>query len=382
MKEISVGELKVGMRFTRDVLVDGVNILVPRNEPLRERDLRNLKKWKVETVTTHGELIDEEAERERTSLVNLAFNDPNQQVVRELYQSIASQLENTFKRITVQDDSVTREEVDRVVDRIIKALDSRQTDLVHFIIYGIQGTGGPVQNAINACILSVLIGRNLELAKHRVLQLATAALLHDAGMLRIPEAITGKQGKLTDEERKQIMTHPVRSYRIVAKEMGYPEEIGLAALQHQERWDGKGYPRGLSGTNIVLPARIIAVVDAFEAMVSNRPYRNPVIGHTAIRGLLADNGRRFDPNILKAFVATMGIYPVGSVVLLNDARIGRVVDMNPGAPIKPKVKIMINAEGEPYRNDEGEVVNLSAQPGVHIARAIDPREIQSNGDGD
>lgn len=377
MNTIKVSDLKVGMRFTRDVLVDGVNILVPRNEAIRERDLRNLNKWKVESVTTHGELIDEEAERERTSLLNLAFNDPNQQVVRDLYQSIATQVENIFERIGEKDDSVDSLEVDRIVDRIIKALDSRKTDLVHFIIYGIQGTGGPVQNAINACILSVLIGRNLELAKHRVLQLATAALLHDVGMLRLPKEITGKQGSLTDDERKQIMTHPVRSYRIVAKEMSYPEEIGLAALQHQERWDGKGYPKQLSGTNIVLPARIIAVVDAFEAMVSNRPYRDPVIGHTAIRALLSDNGRRFDPNILKAFVRTMGIYPVGSVVLLNDARIGRVIDMNPGASVKPKVKIMINADGEPYRNDEGEVVDLSTQKTVFIARAVDPREVQS-----
>ena len=174
-----------------------------------------------------------------------------------------------------------------------------------------------------------------------------------------------------------MQAHPIYSYRIITKEMKFAEEIGVAALQHQERWDGQGYPRQLSGKNIAPMARIIAVVDAFEAMVSKRPYRNSMIGYTAMRTILSDNGRRFDPDILKVFIRTMGIYPIGSVVLLKDGRIGRVVDVNSSAPLRPLVKIMIDQNGREFQRDEGEVVNLAEQKDLFIARAVDPKDLAS-----
>jgi HD-GYP domain-containing protein (c-di-GMP phosphodiesterase class II) len=213
------------------------------------------------------------------------------------------------------------------------------------------------------------------MAKHRLIHLATAALLHDVGMLRLPEEILNKKGQLTQEEAQTVRTHPVHSYKIITRELRYPEEIGRAALQHQERWDGQGYPKMLSGENIILFARIIAVVDSFEAMVSKRPYRNSMIGYTAMRNILSDNGRRFDPQVLKVFIRTMGIYPVGSVVLLNDSSIGRVVEVNHSAPLKPKVKIMIDSQGREYRDDQGTVIDLVEEKKLFIAKAVDPKEL-------
>ena len=100
-----------------------------------------------------------------------------------------------------------------------------------------------------------------------------------------------------------------------------------------------------------------------------------MIGYAAMRAILSDNERRFDPDILKVFIRTMGIYPIGSIVLLNNSCIGRVVDVNSAYPLRPRVKIMIDQNGREFHRDEGDVVDLSAEQELFIARAVDPQEL-------
>jgi HD-GYP domain-containing protein (c-di-GMP phosphodiesterase class II) len=168
--------------------------------------------------------------------------------------------------------------------------------------------------------------------------------------------------------------HPVYSYKVITKEMKYPEDIGAIVLQHHERWDGHGYPQRLSAENISITARIVTVADAFDAMVSARPYRSPMIGYVAMKNILSDNSRRFDPQILKVFIKSMGIYPIGSIVLLNDSSIGRVVSTHPEAPLRPKLQIIIDRHGKEYPRN-GKVVDLSEVKSLFIARAVDPNDL-------
>jgi len=213
------------------------------------------------------------------------------------------------------------------------------------------------------------------MARHRILSLVTAGLLHDVGMMRVNPEIVNKQGKLTPEERRQIQTHPVHSYRIIPRELGFGEEVGLPALQHQERWDGAGYPRKLARDAIRLEARIITVADSFVAMVSNKPYRTSMIGYTAIRNLLSDNGTRFDPQVLKIFIQVLGIYPIGSIVLLSDSSVCRVVENKSAAPLKPRVKVIIDAEGHEFIEDDGPEVDLAQNKQLFIAKAVDANSL-------
>ncbi len=383
MKTLPVKDLRPGMQFDQPVYVDESNILVPERVPIKEKDIQRLQKWNIETVHTAGNEITSDSTRKKSgetaqsgSFFQQAFNTPEQQEVLKTYSQTAQKLRRVHQRIKQQED-LEANEIDRLIDTILQLLDSRRHEMIEFILYGFQGEAGYVENAINSAVLSSLIGINSGMAKHRLLHLATAGLLHDAGMLRLPDDVVNKSGKLTSEEVKQIKTHPIHSYKIITRELRYPEQVGLAALQHHERWDGTGYPRGLSGSSIIVPARIIAVVDSFEAMVSKRPYRNSMIGYTAIRAILSDNGRRFDPEILKIFIRTMGIYPIGSIVLLNDGQIGRVVRNNVDAPLKPQVKIMINDKGQEYHNDRGEIVDLFDNRKLFITRAVDPKELAS-----
>ena len=231
------------------------------------------------------------------------------------------------------------------------------------------------KSLVNSAILSALIALEMKMPNHKVLQIVTGALLHDVGMLRMPKEIVEKKGGLSEAELQRIQAHTLYTYKIVNKELLYPEEVGLIVLQHHERWDGEGYPRRLSGTAIDIGARIVSVADAFEAMVSKKPYRNSMMGYQAMKNLLSDNLRRFDPDVIKAFIQTMGIYPIGSIILLNNGALGRVVDVQASAPLRPTVRILADEFGNFFKNDSGDLLDLLIEKSLFIARAVDPKEI-------
>lgn len=374
MKVIKVSDLRAGLRFDKPVFIDEENLLVPEKVEIKQKDIDRLVKWGVETVSTDGRPMKELPSSNKNSFMREAFSTPEQQATIDAYSKLAAELQDVFERVTVQS-PVKAIEVDTIVDRLFKLLQHRKNEVIQLILYGLQGESGFVENALNCAVLAILVGQNLNMVQHKLLQLATAAMLHDVGMLRIPSAVRQKRGELTPEEMRKVQEHPTLSYRIISKEMRFAEEIGTAALQHQERWDGEGYPRRLSGTAITPQARIVAVCDAFEAMVSKRPYRKSMIGYGAMKAILSDNGRKFDPSILKVFLRTMGVYPIGSIVVLKDGRIGRVIEVSASSPLRPKVKIMISAEGREYQKDAGEVVDLAESSDLFIARAVDPKEL-------
>jgi hypothetical protein len=110
-------------------------------------------------------------------------------------------------------------------------------------------------------------------------------------------------------------------------------------------------------------------------MVSKKPYRNSMMGYQAMKNLLSDNLRRFDPDVIKAFIQTMGIYPIGSIILLNNGALGRVVDVQPSAPLRPAVRILIDEFGNVFKNDSGDLLDLLIEKSLFIARAVDTKEI-------
>ncbi|GHU05335.1 hypothetical protein FACS1894147_11410 [Spirochaetia bacterium] len=254
--------------------------------------------------------------------------------------------------------------VDNIARDLLRGLLAERDIMMGYILGGEVNDMDAAKNAVNTAILSALVAGELNCTPYRVLQIATGALLHDAGMLKIPQEIIAKKGGLSAEELRMMRSHPVHSYQIAVKELGYPGEVGEIVRQHHENWDGQGYPWGLSGADIDTGARIVAVADAFEAMVSRKPYRNPLAGNQAVKNLLADNSSRFDPEILRIFVRVIGIYPIGSAVLLNNGAKGLVIEARPGAPLRPKI-----------RGETGQIIDLFVEKGLFITRALDPKEL-------
>jgi len=148
--------------------------------------------------------------------------------------------------------------------------------------------------------MAARIGRVLALPQNVLEDLERAALLHDIGKIGIPLRILDKTGNLTKEEYDTVKEHPSIGARILSPIRAY-ESIIPAVEQHHERYDGRGYPRGAKGDAIHLMARIMAVADAFDAVVSDRPYRKGLARESAIKEIQEGAGRQFDPEIAEAF---------------------------------------------------------------------------------
>jgi len=149
------------------------------------------------------------------------------------------------------------------------------------------------------------VARKLQIDETDFYQLEVAALLHDIGKIGIPDTILKKDGRLTDEERTLMNKHPEYSWSILRLFPGL-DRASLYALHHHESYDGNGYPGGLRGEEIPIGSRIVAVIDAYDAMISNRCYRKGLSHEEGVRRLMAGSGSQFDPVVVQAFVEIAG----------------------------------------------------------------------------
>lgn len=429
LKKVYRNELSEGMRFSAPVFFDdGENMLVSKGTPIKERELKALDRWKIQYVLTAGNPLSSDQDldiddpSELDELEDLdEIEEPDsftgghphstatavaQPVVRSMpetpeidtleytseqilklpavlenhglyqeYSTLIEELDQVFTNIREQKEIKSRA-IDKIVNDLITLIQKDRSGILGFILGGDVREMVSAKCAVNTAILSVIIAEQLSLPRHRLFQVATGALLHDVGMLRIPDSIISKDGKLDDNEQQIMRSHTFYGYKFIVNELLYADEVGKAAVQHHERWDGEGYPARLAGPNIDIGGRIVSVADAFEAMVSPKAWRDSMVGYKAMKNLLSDNARRFDPDIIKAMIQSMGIYPVGSIVLMNNSVIARVVDTNRDAPLRPKIRVLIDEFARPYTQNEGELIDLTGNHTLFIARAIDPSEYQ------
>jgi len=170
--------------------------------------------------------------------------------------------------------------------------------MIRILEYHDPYTKGHSKNVAN---LASLLAEKLGLSDEMIKKTYWAALVHDIGKIVIPSSILNKEGKLTIEEFEVIKKHPVYGHDFLSTSDEL-KELGKYVLHHHERWDGKGYPAGLSREDIPLISRIISVVDAWDAMRSDRPYRKGLPEEIAKKELIEHSGVQFDPNIVKAFL--------------------------------------------------------------------------------
>lgn len=168
-------------------------------------------------------------------------------------------------------------------------------------------------HSLNVAILSAIIGRELGYGEGRLKDLTFSAFLHDAGKMQIPKEILYKKGKLTHQEMELVKTHSELGYNFLVHKLGLPYDIASPALEHHERWEGQGYPRGLKKTQISEFAQIVAIADVYDALVSNKVYRDSVQSVDAMRILLTEESKSFNPDILNRFIY-LGVIKAGLTV--------------------------------------------------------------------
>ncbi|HZX32490.1 MAG TPA: HD-GYP domain-containing protein [Rhodocyclaceae bacterium] len=216
-------------------------------------------------------------------------------------------------------------------------------------------------HSVAVCALMIALARQLGLDDEQTRELGMAGLLHDVGKMMMPMDVLNKPGKLTDEEFAIMKTHPGEGYKILLASKAVSEVTIDVCLHHHEKMDGSGYPHGLAGDNISLFAKMGAVCDVYDAITSNRPYKAGWDPAESVKRMAEWKGH-FDPTVFQAFVKSLGIYPVGSLVRLESGRLGVVIEQTEKSLLTPRVKVFFSTKSQAYIKPE--IIDLS-RPGCH-----------------
>jgi len=198
---------------------------------------------------------------------------------------------------------------------------------------------------------------------------ALAALFHDVGMYEVPRKIVHKRDLITLEEFEVIRRHPEDGERRLREVIAADELLRTVALEHHERIDGKGYPRGTKSLSRF--AELIAMVDFFEALTHHRPQRGPVTPHEGMQHLIRLRHGIFSPATVKLFIKGFSLFPVYSVVRLNTGEIGQVMATHPDWPLRPTVHVFFDRNGQVVSN--GKEIDLVKEKFIYIVKDISDR---------
>lgn len=226
-------------------------------------------------------------------------------------------------------------------------------------------------HSVAVCALMIALGRQLGIEEVLIRKLGIAGLLHDLGKAMMPTEVLNKPGKLTDDEFRIMKSHPMEGFKLLQESQGVDDITFDVVLHHHEKTDGSGYPKGLKDAEISLYAKMGAVCDVYDAITSNRPYKAGWDPAESLRKMAEWANGHFDPTVFQAFVKSLGIYPIGSLVRLTSGRLGIVVDQSPKSLLTPRVKVFFSTRGN--ARIKPELVDL-ALPGCpeKIAGREDP----------
>ncbi|MDC9514915.1 HD-GYP domain-containing protein [Pseudoalteromonas sp. CST5] len=232
------------------------------------------------------------------------------------------------------------------------------------------------RHMINCAIFTAVFAKYLGYKEEAVQQLAMGALLHDLGQAKLPQGIISRPSKLTSSEMDIIKRHVAQGLGLVKGEKGITPLILDMIVNHHERLDGSGYPRGITAEKLSRPARIMAIVDVYDALTADRPHQEGDEPINALRYLLA-NKELFDAELVQHFIKCLGVHPVGTIVKLTNERLALVLEGNKSNPIKPKVKLFYNAKHGHHVTPKDLDLNEPDQS-IKIVSSIKPLDYQIN----
>lgn len=375
MNNYVVKDIAAGSYFSEPLYLDGHFVLAAPEMPVAPQLVRALFDWEFREVQSEGVpgahyVKTEEPSAPPPEETLRGTNDGDRvKQAADFYRRFHEYVEGLFTNFVTKNE-LSLKDVSERIKELCDVIKEDRRFLLRVQDPGDVGKNYLATHSVKSTITSVVIGSYLKLPAHRLIELGTAALLHEIGMVKLPPQLYMNSKPLAPHERKAIVTHPVLGYNIL-RSMSFPLSVCLAALEHHEQENGLGYPRRMTGEKISLYAKIISVACSYDALTSARPYKNAKDGYLSMIDLLKNVGKQYDDTIVRALVFSLSIYPIGLFVLLSNGRKGQVVDVNPENPRFPVVQIF----GEKTPDGKDRVVE-TAQAGIYIVRPLVKEEVE------
>ncbi|MGE5405734.1 MAG: HD-GYP domain-containing protein [Candidatus Saccharibacteria bacterium] len=355
MERIRVEDLLPGMLVGRTVLHNDGRVLLQKNTVLTLQYITSLKKMGFGSVYVKNSVTD---------------IDIPEVISVQAKAKVTKALNRTAKTLQTKG-SVDPHLLDASVSLIISDILANPNVLMNIedircyedYLFG---------HCISVCTLALMTAINMGYRDAFLKDLGIGALLHDIGMTLIDPAIINKTGALSDAEMNTVKQHTNLGYNVLKSLGEVDATCANVAFQHHERWSGGGYPRSLSGHTIMEYARITAIADVFDAMISDRPYRPGRSLSDVMTILDGLSGDYFDPEILNIFRTNIAPYPTGTLVKLNTDEIAMVLMSDRDNPFFPQIKIIIDKVGKV--KPVFEQVDLSTNNNYKIIRQLDEKE--------
>jgi HD-GYP domain-containing protein (c-di-GMP phosphodiesterase class II) len=203
-------------------------------------------------------------------------------------------------------------------------------------------------HGLNTAIYLIAFGRHLGLPEAQLQMIGTVGLMQDVGKIRLPRALLEKRSKLSPAELKVFQSHVGHTIDVMRTSKDASESLIQAISQHHERYDGSGYPNGVTGDQITLLGGMAGLADSYSAMISARPYAQAVSVQQALHGLYTTRDKSFKADLVEQFIQCVGVFPVGSLVELNSGEVAVVVSQNRARRLKPRVMLVLDINRQPF----------------------------------
>lgn len=375
IKRISVDQLAVGMHVCRiergwvDTCFwsDGGRVIT------QEEELRRLKECcqHVYIDTTKGGapcaiLQPPASPQRRTAAPGVASSQ-----AAALYRHSQSVLESVFADVRLGgslDDKATRA---IVRDLTLSVLADSHALLC--LTYLKDKNDSLARKAVNVCILVLAFGKAIGVPKAKLYDLGLGALLHDVGMLKIPDALLRKSAQLSADERDFLERHTLDGLQMLAAVRAFSDDVLKIVHAHHEWLDGSGYPQKLKGHAIGLFPRMVSIVSVYEALTRERGYGKPLSPASALRHLYRGRGSQFDPRLVDKFISILGIYPAGCLVKLSNGAIGEIIAVAEQNRLRPTVRVILDAGGKPVTDEL--IIDLAEEAALFIKQAVEPEQL-------
>ncbi len=332
--------LKIGMKIDQSI-VDGTGrILIARGAELDEYLISSLRRLGINGVyIREGEeepIVDLEKETTAETLKTIETLTVKDRVKVKLSESVKKRVAEGISYLysnteTTELTSVTK----NIADELMKAISANDALAIDIGTLKVSDEY-TFKHSVDVATMAMIVAKKYGFSDTEVYDIGIAGLLHDMGKSKIPNEILNKPGKLTDEEFEIMKQHSVFSYNILKNNKGLKDSIKLAVLQHHEKINGSGYPFGVDSSKICPFAKILSVVDIYDALVTERPYKSAFSPRDAVEMIMAMTAE-LDMDAMKSFLGSVILYPVDSVVELSNGEKAKVVENYPDYILRPKV---------------------------------------------